>query len=256
MSGAQHDDQPMAMPFDIPGGWVRRIVTLCDRQQFELILPADPDRVLEAQLEAEQDRLAGSDRPAFDPYWATLWSAAIPTAEAVLRTSWRGDESVLELGCGAGLVGLAAMARGLAVTFTDHIPHALELAGQNASHNGYQPRGRHLLDWHQPPELAPDERYQLLLASDVLYDLSVHASLLNTIEALLATQGTCWIGDPGRVHSTAFYHLASDRFDVRLFDPSGITIHWPVVGEYQLFVLARRGSAGIVHVPSPAEDRQ
>ena len=139
------------MPFDLPGGWRRRTVTIVDRS-FDLMLPADPDGVLETLLEAAESSADGGAGAEPDPYWATLWSSATPTAEAVLQEDWRGDESVLEIGCGMGLVGLAALARGLQVTFSDYIPQALQMALANACRNGYPAAHGLLLDWNCPSE--------------------------------------------------------------------------------------------------------
>ncbi len=226
------------MPFDIPGGWRRRTVTIVDRS-FDLMLPADPDCVLETLLEAAESSADGGAGAEPDPYWATLWSSATPTAEAVLQEDWHGDESVLEIGCGMGLVGLAALARGLQVTFSDYIPQALQMALANACRNGYPAADGLLLDWNCPSEALADRRYSVILASDILYNGQNHLAILQTIEQALAPDGVCWIGDPGRYHSRTFLEAASDRFHVRLCDRAGDTFSVPQSGQYQMFVLRR-----------------
>ncbi len=239
MSSAEGPEASEGMtPFEIPGGWSRQAVKLAGHS-FQLVIPADPDCVLESQLAAEADGSAAAGSVSPDPYWAALWSSATPTAEAVLRAEWRGDESVLELGCGAGLVGLAALARGLKVTFSDYVPQAIELARQNARLNGFPTAQCLLLDWHFPPQLSLDQRYAVLLASDVLYDRSCHQPLLDAIDRFLAADGVCWIGDPGRFHARSFHRLASRRFHVQLRDQDGQFFHVPAAGSYQMFVLRR-----------------
>lgn len=227
-------DEP---PFDVPGGWRCRAIELLGRA-FDILLPADPDSVLEARLAAEQCGRVDANA-ASDPYWAALWSSASPTAEAVLETSWESGESVLELGCGMGLVGLAALARGLQVTFSDHMEQAIQLALYNARRNGFQHARGLRLDWHQPPHVAPAERYSAILGSDILYNRGNHGPILKTLGHLLAPHGVCWIGDPGRFNSREFLQVASKRFRVQLRDRDGNTLFVPQSGQYQMFVLHR-----------------
>jgi release factor glutamine methyltransferase len=56
-------------------------------------------------------------------------------AEAVLAEV-RPGERFLEVGCGAGLVAMAAARAGAQVTATDLNPHAVDLASRNARSNG------------------------------------------------------------------------------------------------------------------------
>src|SRR5262245_4457891 len=51
------------------------------------------------------------------PYWADLWPSARMLAKMVLREPWPPGLTALEVGCGLGLPGLAALARGLRVVF-------------------------------------------------------------------------------------------------------------------------------------------
>ena len=202
-------------------------------------MPAQPDQVLDAHLAAESDpNRAGSDaRP--DPYWAELWSSAIPTAESVMRADWRGDETALELGCGVGLVGLAALERGLPVTFSDQVMEAVRTAQENARRNGFPCAAGMRLDWRDPMVALGDRRFQVVLASDVLYHLPHHAALLDTIDQALAPDGVCWIGDPGRYHVRSFISAASERFQVRLCDLEGEDFAVPLAGALQLLILRR-----------------
>jgi predicted nicotinamide N-methyase len=225
------------LPFEVPGGWTQRTLEL-ESHRFELLLPADPDQVLEQQLELEAGRVAGSGPGSLDPYWAALWSSATPTAEAVLREAWSRGAAAIELGCGMGLVGLAAMAAGLQVTFTDHVHEAVQLALENARRNGFCHARGQQLDWHAPA--SGGQAYPLILASDVLYSRGNHLPLLDTIDRLLAPDGVCWLGDPGRYNSHDFPGVARRRFRVELRDRDGNSLTVPHSGQYQRFVLRRR----------------
>src|SRR5438045_5623708 len=54
------------------------------------------------------------------PYWADLWPAARMLAKAILREAWPPGVHALEIGCGLGLPGVAALSVGMRVTFSDY----------------------------------------------------------------------------------------------------------------------------------------
>ena len=74
-------------------------------------------------------------REEFLPYWADLWPSAIELAHVVAGWDLAGA-SVLELGCGLALPGIAAALRGGDVTVSDWSPDALVFAADNAERNG------------------------------------------------------------------------------------------------------------------------
>src|SRR3954453_17759227 len=100
------------------GGPVASTEVVIGGRPVVLVRPADPDRLLD-----DPGVLAWNRRDDYMPYWAYLWPAAYLLAEAVAREEWpevRGGDTmeVLEIGCGLGLAGLVAMARGLRVQFS------------------------------------------------------------------------------------------------------------------------------------------
>ena len=152
------------------------------------------------------------------------------------RPTWPPGTTVLELGCGVGLVGLAALVRGWHVTFSDYTPQAIRVALENARQNGFRQAQSLLIDWHDPPSAS----YGVILASDVLYQRASHAPFLRAIERLMSPDGVCWIGDPGRLMAREFFQAATERFHVQLRDRDGHEFGVPHVGEFQLLVLRRR----------------
>ncbi len=221
--------------FDVPGGW-RETPVVLPGVTLSMLVPADPNRVLDAHVETHATAVSQTDREPPDPYWATLWSAATPTATAVLKADWKPEAKVLELGCGAGLAGVAALTRGHQVTFSDISPEAVQVARANAQRNGFADAEALVLDWYHPPKIT----FDVLLASDVLYHQASHNCLLQAIEQMLAPDGICWIGDPGRVNAREFFHSAGRTFEVHLFDRDGKEFWVPQVGDYQRFTLRRR----------------
>ncbi len=118
---------------------------------IRMVQPADPDRLLDDPGVRDWNR-----RDDYMPYWAYLWPAAYLLAEAVAREEWPAGPGgapieVLEIGCGLGLAGLVAMARGLRVQFSDYDRAPLEFVARSAAENGFdESRYRtRLLDWRE-----------------------------------------------------------------------------------------------------------
>ena len=110
----------------------------------------------------------------------------------------------LEVGAGIALTGLAALARGLAVTFSDYDQRAIDLALFNARENHLDERATGLLlDWRQPL----DRRFPVIFGCDVIYERQNHRPILGLLEKMLSKDGECWITDPGRHQADAFLDL-------------------------------------------------
>jgi predicted nicotinamide N-methyase len=165
-------------------------LAISDRQ-IVLDLPSDPEALLEVAAETEQSH---------DPYWGILWDAAIPTAECVLKFDWPRGAKALELGCGAGLVGIAGLMAGLDVTFSDVVQEAVDLAARNAAANGFSFATGRQLDVRS----KPTETFDVLMASDILYDRKLHLPLLDFAGQALAPEGVVLLGDPGRQNADVF----------------------------------------------------
>ena len=119
---------------------------------IKLVRPADPDQLLDDPLVIDWNR-----HDDYMPYWAYVWPAAYLLAEAVAREPWperlEGSRTAeaLEIGCGLGLAGLVAVARGLRVQFTDYDPAPLDFVVRSAAENGFDPTRFSIrqLDWRQ-----------------------------------------------------------------------------------------------------------
>src|SRR5262245_61172912 len=119
----------------------------------------------------------------------------------------------LEIGAGIALTGLAALARGLSVTFSDYDQQAIDLALFNARQNGLEQRAAGLLlDWRRPI----DRQFPVIFGCDVIYEKQNHGPILGLLENMLAKDGECWITDPGRHQADAFLELlATSPFRTR-----------------------------------------
>ncbi len=179
---------------EIPGGWTEEEIRIEDRV-FRVIKPAKPDEFL-----ILLDPISGEPLDGIEPYWATVWQAAPAMSRWILRRKWQSGDQALEIGAGVGIVGLAALAQGLDVTFSDYSEIAVSLAVENAHRNGFQNAQGLVLDWNCP---LP-RKFPIILGCDILYDWKNHDSILQVIDQMLAPNGECWIGDPGRFHSASF----------------------------------------------------
>jgi predicted nicotinamide N-methyase len=140
----------------------------------------------------------------FIPYWATLWPSARMLAKVVVREPWATASPplhALEVGCGLGLAGVACLARGLSVTFSDVDETALTFAAANARRNGFTAFRTLPIDFRCPPD---DRKYPVVIGSDLMYEERLVSPLVGLLQAVLAPGGVCLITDPDRTAARVF----------------------------------------------------
>ncbi len=151
------------------------------------------------------------------PYWADLWTSSVAIAEHILCGPPLKGLTVLELGCGLGLCGIAAAMAGGNVTLTDYEFDALLFARWNALRNlppgVVRERVRvEQLDWRAP---VSNRTSDLIIGGDIAYDRSVFDSLLHLLDSALARDGVALFGDPDRTVGRNFL-LAAEQFGFRV----------------------------------------
>ncbi|MFN9717480.1 MAG: class I SAM-dependent methyltransferase [Planctomycetota bacterium] len=222
----------------LAGGWAEREYLFGD-YRLTLTLPNCPDILLD-----ETSMRSANQQDDYMPYWAYLWPAAVAMSNQVSRAAWPRGTDVLELGCGVGLVGLAALANGCRVTMTDYDPRAIQVAGHNARRNGFVDFETQQLDWRHP---LP-RRYPIILGCDLLYEERNLEPILNLLDVMLDSGGECWLADGGRRHATHFLSLARDRgYNIHMFDANGTEVFRPG-DQLQIFRMQKRSD--------PANDGQ
>lgn len=213
------------------GGWTSRTIDL-GWTQIELAVPNNPDSLLEDAAVLEANR-----QDDYMPYWASLWPAATQMATSLEHAPWPAGTSILEVGCGLGLVGIAGLLRGWDVLMTDYEPRSIAAAAINAERNGFPNPRTCVLDWRDPP----DKRYPVILACDVLYEPRNHEPILALLAHSLADDGCAWVGDPGRTPSVDFHHHATAAgFQVTVRNQLGAAQSFPTRGQFQIFEVRRR----------------
>lgn len=135
------------------------------------------------------------------PYWAELWPSARVLGEHILRMNG-GGRTLLELGCGAGLVATCASLAGFEVTASDYYEDALAFARVNSWRNGARPIHTRSLDWRALQ--APRKQFDVVIASDVLYERPYGPLVAQAMDLFLADRGHAILADPGRVARDEF----------------------------------------------------
>ena len=166
---------------------------------FSILKPANSDDLIREEDFVKDERL---------PYWADVWPSSLILAGKLLGLKGHG-KTALELGCGVGLSTLAATTAGYDVLSTDYYEDALDVTRANVFRNlGTLARTR-LVDWrHLPDDLG---RFDLVFASDVLYEKE-YAELLPVIfNQVLVRSGIALIADPGRVAAPVFVEACAQH---------------------------------------------
>jgi predicted nicotinamide N-methyase len=218
----------------IPGGWAIHELSLGSRD-LALWIPADPDAFLEDEESvAAHGPLPEKPDRSDIPFWQYLWPAAESMARLVHAHDWPSSGPMLELGAGLGLVGLAGLAAGHSVTFSDYQEPALQVADCNARLNGFADFDTLLLDWNCPGAM----HYPVILGCEVIYERAIHRPILNVLDHMLTNGGQAWLGDPGRSNLPYFIDEAERRgYSVEIQNANGKLIPNPTFGEFQLLIL-------------------
>ncbi len=140
-----------------------------------------------------------------NPYFGQVWPAAAALADHLAKLGNLGGRTVLDLGCGPGLLGIVSGRLGAHVTFADVMPEALALAGRNAGANGVEAELVEL-DLRAPLAIG---RFDLVLAADLLYEAWLPAALAAALRELLAPGGVALVADPMRGAADGFVELAA-----------------------------------------------
>jgi predicted nicotinamide N-methyase len=168
-------------------------------REVRVLSPANADDLISEDDYVRDERL---------PYWADLWPSAQILAREV-RTMRLTGQRVLELGCGLGVVAAAAAMAGARVTATDYYDDALLFARLNVADATGETIATRMVDWTAMP--ADLGKFDVVLASDVLYEHRYAPLVANAIAATLVRGGEAIVADPGRIALDAFREECRER---------------------------------------------
>ena len=162
---------------------------------------ADPESVLD-----DETLLQSHAELPWQPYWAETWDTAYGVAVELASRELAGVR-VLDLGCGLGLTGTVAAARGAEVVMADFAPPALPFARLNS-----WPWREHVqvlrLNW-RTDDLG--QKFDLIVGSDILYDREDLPYLDAFWRSHLDSHGSVLLGDPTRLLTREFIQWIRQR---------------------------------------------
>ena len=169
-------------------------------RDLRLLRPRDAEALLDEHAFEHEEYL---------PYWAELWPSSLALARAIGGRALKGART-LELGCGLGLPSIAAALAGGRVLATDWSSEAIRMTETNAERNDAALETL-VCSWSEPAPLLERAPWDLVLASDVLYEARNGEALL----ALLPQLGRdIWLADPGRKAAERFLEAAREIWQV------------------------------------------
>ncbi|EKK00554.1 Methyltransferase type 12 [Rhodopirellula baltica SH28] len=177
--------------------------TLIAGQERPLAVASDPDAML---IEACERQDAGEEG-VIDPFWATTWRAASGLDRFLDRVPIH-NQDVLEVGCGTGHAGIAALLRGARVTLTDGVEDPLQLVRLSLSRLGLHADVRVFRLGED--SLAP-KKFPFILGSDVTYLRTLWPELLQSAAEHLTEDGQLILSDPQRLIATEFSQWVKDK---------------------------------------------
>ena len=149
-----------------------------------------------------------------------LWRSGVALARELDDQELDGRR-VVELGCGLAVPSIAAARGGAKVIATDGDIDALGLVARNAEANGVELETA-AVDWADPDELVERGPFDLVLASDILYERPSVALLLELLPRLAAE---AWVAEPGRPAGDAFLEQARARWSVETRSRGVVNVH-------------------------------
>ena len=168
-------------------------------ESLSILKPRNSDDLISEVDFVRDDRL---------PYWADVWPSSLILAKHLANEAGAG-RSLLELGCGLGIVSTAAMRSGYTVVASDYYDDALSFTRANAWRNLRREPTTRMIDWRAMPEDLGS--YDAIVAADVLYEMTYADLVADALAAALAPGGIATIADPGRVAVDQFIAACEAR---------------------------------------------
>lgn len=166
-------------------------------EEYQLALEGRRWRILHTGAiitHEDEQRFLGAERRL--PYGIVLWPSSIALAHE-LATRDFAKKTVLEIGSGTGLPGVVAASLGASVVQTDSQDIALAVAKMNAERNRVT-IDRRVADW---TAWTDEQRYDVVIGSDILYGTTMHDHLRAIFEKNVAPNGKVLVADPFRKQS-------------------------------------------------------
>jgi ETFB lysine methyltransferase len=200
-------------------------------QSVSILKPRNSDDLISEADYVRDERL---------PYWADVWPSSVILATRMTNDAGSG-RSLLELGCGLGIVSVAAMRAGFDVLATDYYEDALRFTRANAWRNLRREPATRMVDWRQrPSDLGT---FDVIVAADVLYEMTYADLVADAMAAALAPKGTAIIADPGRIGVDRFIEACATRGLARVERKSYPFVEGTIRQTITLYSI-RRGTAG------------
>jgi ETFB lysine methyltransferase len=198
-------------------------------QSFSILKPRNPDDLISEADYVRDERL---------PYWADVWPSSLILATRLANEPGDG-RALLELGCGLGIVSISAMRAGFAVMATDYYEDALRFTRANAWRNLRREPSVRMIDWRALP--ANLGSYDMIVAADVLYEMSYAQLVADALASALAPGGTAIIADPGRVAVDHFIDACETRGLTRIARDTRPFVEGAIRQKITLFSIQRSG---------------
>jgi len=170
---------------------------------LSILRPRDSEALLDEEAFEHEEYL---------PYWAELWPSALALSRVVAKRRLEGAR-VVELGCGLGVPSIVAALGGARVLATDWSPDALVFTALNADRNGAAVETL-LCAWSEAERLVARGPWDLVLASDVLYERRNVEIMLELLPRLVDDTGEILLTDPGRPAAAAFADAVGAEWSV------------------------------------------
>jgi predicted nicotinamide N-methyase len=149
-----------------------------------------PLRIRELAITNADNPFADTERPDQDTTGLSIWSAALVLARWTQQMNF-SDSTVLELGAGCGVPGLAVAFSNpppKRVYVTDLNPKTVENLDHNISLNGLVNTTAIKMDWCDK-STWPEEKLDFVIGSDLIYQKSLVPLLVDVVLGLLKPNG-------------------------------------------------------------------
>ncbi|OFZ19844.1 MAG: hypothetical protein A2X94_13125 [Bdellovibrionales bacterium GWB1_55_8] len=145
------------------------------------------------------------------PYFGVVWPSARALSEFLVEQSdiELKNARVLEVGCGLAIPSMIASRLGAIVTAADFHPEVEKFLSKNLERNRLRNIRYVSLDWTNRA-FAEEERYDLVIGSDILYEKTHPVSVARAVSSWVKPHGTVIIADPARPYLQQFVDQMRD----------------------------------------------